>query len=142
MRQLIRNEPLQTLQLIHPEQAITSPTAAEMLRIKAVLILRRNATRDSIDFVALAGHLGDEAVAPALQSFALPAGQRRIAPAAVAAATGQRHALRPERNQPVLIQAPDAASTPPRPGTTGRATPPPHRFATITPQLTLPVHEI
>ena len=29
------------------------PTEAEMLRIKAVLILKRNATRDYLDFVAL-----------------------------------------------------------------------------------------
>ena len=34
------------------------PTEAEMLRIKAVLILRRNATRDYLDFAALSDRLG------------------------------------------------------------------------------------
>jgi len=34
-----------------------------------VLILKRNATRDYLDFVALAAHLGDERAALALQSF-------------------------------------------------------------------------
>ncbi|MCB0051096.1 MAG: hypothetical protein KDE24_16305, partial [Caldilinea sp.] len=48
---------------------ITVPTAAEMLRIKAVLILRRNATRDYLDFIALADHLGDDDVADALRGF-------------------------------------------------------------------------
>jgi len=40
-----------------------------MLRIKAVLILQRNATRDYLDFVALADHMGDEKVVEALRSF-------------------------------------------------------------------------
>jgi len=34
-----------------------------------VLILKRNATRDYLDFVALADHIGDDGVAQALQSF-------------------------------------------------------------------------
>jgi hypothetical protein len=34
------------------------PTLAEILRIKAWLVVRRNATRDYIDVVALAGRLG------------------------------------------------------------------------------------
>lgn len=49
--------------------SITVPTAAEMLRIKGVLILRRNATRDYVDFAALAEHLGDETASRALRSF-------------------------------------------------------------------------
>jgi hypothetical protein len=40
-----------------------------MLRIKGVLILKRNATRDYLDFVAIADHLGDERSADALRSF-------------------------------------------------------------------------
>ena len=48
---------------------ITIPTAAETLRIKGVLILKRNATRDYLDSVALTDHLGDYQVAQALQSF-------------------------------------------------------------------------
>jgi hypothetical protein len=69
IRQLIREEPLETTQIEYQGETITLPTEAEMLRIKAVLILRRNATRDYIDFVALADHMGDEKVIEALQPF-------------------------------------------------------------------------
>jgi hypothetical protein len=69
VRQLIRDEPLETTVIHFGSQAITVPTEEEMLRVKAVLILKRNATRDYLDFVALAHHLGDEKVARALQYF-------------------------------------------------------------------------
>lgn len=69
IRQLIRNAPLETSSVAVPGGMITLPTEAEMLRIKAVLILKRNATRDYLDFVALADHLGPAAVAAALKSF-------------------------------------------------------------------------
>ena len=69
VRQLIREEPLETTQIEYQGQTITLPTKAEMLRIKAVLILQRNATRDYLDFVALADHMGDEKVVEALRSF-------------------------------------------------------------------------
>jgi len=69
VRQLIRQEPLETTQIEYQGQTITIPTEAEMLRIKAVLILQRNATRDYLDFVALADHMGDEKVIEALRSF-------------------------------------------------------------------------
>ena len=45
------------------------PTTAEMLRIKAILILRRNATRDYLDFIALEDKLGAAAAAAALRTF-------------------------------------------------------------------------
>jgi len=70
VRQLIRDEPLQTTVIeFDGGRRITVPTEAEILRIKGVLILKRNATRDYLDFVALASHLGDDDVASALQSF-------------------------------------------------------------------------
>ena len=70
VRQLIRDEPLQTTVIeFDGGRRITVPTEAEILRIKGVLILKRNATRDYLDFVALASHLGDDNVASALQSF-------------------------------------------------------------------------
>lgn len=70
VRQLIRDEPLQTTVIeFDGGRRITVPTEAEILRIKGVLILQRNATRDYLDFVALASHLGDDNVAAALQSF-------------------------------------------------------------------------
>jgi hypothetical protein len=69
IRQLIRNEPLETAVVDYRDTRITVPTEGEILRIKSVLILKRNATRDYLDFVALADHIGDEKVALALQSF-------------------------------------------------------------------------
>ena len=52
-----------------PPEPTPPPTEAEVLRIKGVLILLRNATRDYLDFVALADHLGSEGVIKALCSF-------------------------------------------------------------------------
>ncbi len=69
VRQLIRDDPLETAVVDYHGVRITVPTKGEILRIKGVLILKRNATRDYLDFVALADHMGDENVAQALQSF-------------------------------------------------------------------------
>jgi hypothetical protein len=69
VRQLIRQEPLETTQIDYQGEVITLPTEAEILRIKAVLILQRNATRDYLDFVALADHMGDESTEVALRLF-------------------------------------------------------------------------
>ncbi len=69
VRQLIRERPLETTEIERFGQKITVPTLAEMLRIKAVLILRRNATRDYLDFAALTARMRDEEVMRALQSF-------------------------------------------------------------------------
>lgn len=69
VRQLIRDEPLETTVVESQGERIIVPTAHEILRIKAVLILKRNATRDYLDFVALADHIGDAETAASLQSF-------------------------------------------------------------------------
>ncbi len=69
VRQLIRKEPLEVTLIEYQGDTITLPTEAEILRIKGVLILKRNATRDYLDFVALADHLGPEKVVAALESF-------------------------------------------------------------------------
>ncbi|GHU07227.1 hypothetical protein FACS189497_14860 [Betaproteobacteria bacterium] len=69
VRQLIRDEPLETTVADCHGTRITVPTEGEILRIKGVLIIKRNATRDYLDFVALADHMGDERVAQALLSF-------------------------------------------------------------------------
>ena len=69
VRQLIRDRPLETTTLEHRGGPLTIPTKAEILRIKAVLILRRNATRDYLDFAALAHLLGEEAAGRALLPF-------------------------------------------------------------------------
>ena len=67
IRQLIREAPLETTVIDFKGQKITLPTEAEILRIKAALILKRNATRDYLDFLALAHHLGDEKTAEAVR---------------------------------------------------------------------------
>jgi len=69
VRQLIRDEPLETVQIEYLGAKITIPTEAEILRIKGVLILKRNATRDYLDFVALADHMGAGKTVEALQLF-------------------------------------------------------------------------
>lgn len=69
VRQLIRSEPLETTTIQHRDATLTIPTSAEILRIKGVLILKRNATRDYLDFAALAHRMGDQAAAEALQPF-------------------------------------------------------------------------
>jgi hypothetical protein len=69
VRQLIRDEPLETTVVNYHGERITLPTEGEILRIKGVLILKRNATRDYLDFIALADHMGAEHLALALQSF-------------------------------------------------------------------------
>jgi hypothetical protein len=69
IRQLIRDLPLETVRIQCEGQELTVPTMAEILRIKGVLILKRNATRDYLDFVALSDAMSDAAVVGALQRF-------------------------------------------------------------------------
>ncbi|MBA2295772.1 MAG: hypothetical protein H0W16_11645 [Actinobacteria bacterium] len=45
------------------------PTLAEILRVKAWLVLRRNATRDYLDLVALADRIGDTDAARVLRGL-------------------------------------------------------------------------
>ena len=65
IRQLIRSAPLETTTV----RGIRIPTLGEMLRIKAYLIVRRNAARDFIDFVALYDHLGEKKAMASLQAL-------------------------------------------------------------------------
>lgn len=65
IRQLIRAAPLETMQV----RGLKVPTPEEILRIKAYLIVRRNATRDYIDFVALWDHLGTTRAQQALRAL-------------------------------------------------------------------------
>ena len=69
VRQLIREKPLETEELEISGEKLTVPTRAEMLRIKAVLIVKRNATRDYLDFVAMSDLMGRSAVLEALSDF-------------------------------------------------------------------------
>ena len=85
IRQLVRSRPLELEELDTPAGTIRIPTLPEMLRVKAWLILRRNATRDYLDTVALAERLGGDeagAVVADLDAYyedQLGAGGRRIA---------------------------------------------------------------
>jgi len=70
IRQLMRRRPLETEQIHMGEgKSITVPTVSEMLRTKAWMIVSRNATRDYIDFAALAEHMGVETAIHVLNDF-------------------------------------------------------------------------
>jgi hypothetical protein len=69
VRQLIRERPLETQEVAIGDIRLVVPTEDELLRIKAVLILKRNATRDYLDFAALSDRLGLEQVKNALASL-------------------------------------------------------------------------
>lgn len=69
VRQLIRSRPLETQRLRIGDQEVKVPTFEEILRIKGFLIIRRNATRDYVDFAALGESLGPEGACLAFQPF-------------------------------------------------------------------------
>jgi hypothetical protein len=73
IRQLIRSTPLETqkqsIEVGGEPIEVMLPTPHEMLRIKAVLILKRNATRDYLDFAALSDRIGEKETLNALASF-------------------------------------------------------------------------
>jgi hypothetical protein len=69
VRQMIREQPLETQEIAVGGMRLVVPTEEELLRIKGVLILRRNATRDYLDFAALSERLGPERVKKALDSL-------------------------------------------------------------------------
>jgi len=58
IRQLIRRRPLEVEEIRVGDRSLRVPTLEEILRIKAWLVLRRNATRDYLDVVALADRMG------------------------------------------------------------------------------------
>lgn len=63
IRNLIRARPLEVEKATVGNRTLEVPTLQEMVRIKAWLCLMRNATRDYLDFVALADSLGEEEAA-------------------------------------------------------------------------------
>lgn len=69
IRQLMRTEPLETTRIQYMGHEITMPTYAETLRIKGILILKRNQQRDYLDFAALAHGLSLEDLCAAMKSF-------------------------------------------------------------------------
>ncbi len=69
VRQLRRDRPLETEQIHITGKSLTIPTLPEMIRTKGWMIVSRNATRDYIDFAALAKHLGIEEAVRVLSDF-------------------------------------------------------------------------
>jgi len=69
VRQMIREQPLDTQEVSVGGTRIMVPTEEELLRIKAVLILKRNATRDYLDFAALSERMGPARVKEALATL-------------------------------------------------------------------------
>ena len=69
VRQLRRNRPLETEQIHITGKSLTLPTLPEMIRTKGWMIVSRNATRDYIDFTALAKHMGIEDAVEVLNDF-------------------------------------------------------------------------
>jgi hypothetical protein len=59
IRNLVRRRPLEVEEVAVGERKLRVPTLAEITRIKAWLCLIRNATRDYVDFAALAERLGE-----------------------------------------------------------------------------------
>ena len=60
VRNLIRRRPLEVEQVQVGRRALRVPTLAEICRVKAWMCLIRNATRDYLDFAALAARLGED----------------------------------------------------------------------------------
>ncbi len=79
VRQLIREQPLETQEVSVGAARLVVPTEAEMLRIKGALILKRNATRDYLDFAALSERMGTDRVRESLalldQLYPQPSGE-------------------------------------------------------------------
>lgn len=70
LRQMQRSRPLETQEVtLAPGTSVTVPTAAEMLRVKAYLVVQRNQVRDYLDVVALADRIGDDEAVDILQSI-------------------------------------------------------------------------
>jgi hypothetical protein len=64
-----RLEPLETIAIKFKEMEFQVPTTDEILRIKAILILKRNLIRDYVDFAILAKQMGEVQVANALSRY-------------------------------------------------------------------------
>ena len=85
VRNLIRRRPLEVEQVQVGLRALRVPTLAEICRIKAWLCLIRNATRDYLDFAALADRIGEAgavSVVIAMDDYyadQIGAGGRRVA---------------------------------------------------------------
>ncbi len=70
LRQMRRTRPLETFVVeVGEGRSVVAPTAPETLRVKAFLVVQRNAVRDYLDVVALAEHLGLDAAVEVLSGI-------------------------------------------------------------------------
>jgi len=70
LRQMRRTRPLETFEVdVGDGRSVVVPTAPEALRVKAFLVVQRNAVRDYLDVVALAEHLGLDAATEILSDI-------------------------------------------------------------------------
>lgn len=69
LRQLLRSRPLETAEIEVRGKRLVVPAAAEILRIKAWLLVTRNQTRDYLDVAALADRIGLEKAAAVLRGI-------------------------------------------------------------------------
>lgn len=70
VRQLIRARPLEAVEVSLPSgRTLRAPTAAEALRVKAFLIVRRNQVRDYLDVAALSDRYGVAQAAAVLSAI-------------------------------------------------------------------------
>jgi hypothetical protein len=70
LRQMRRTRPLETYEFdVGDGRSVVVPTAPEMLRVKAFLVVQRNVARDYLDVVALAEHLGLDAATEILSDI-------------------------------------------------------------------------
>lgn len=69
VRNLIRRRPLEVEEVRVEGRSLRVPTLEEIARIKAWLCLMRNATRDYLDFAALADRLGERKAAEVVLSL-------------------------------------------------------------------------
>ncbi|MEZ5143876.1 MAG: hypothetical protein R2726_15355 [Acidimicrobiales bacterium] len=70
LRQLRRTRPLETCEVeVDDGATVVAPTAPEVLRVKAYLVVQRNVVRDYLDVVALADHLGEDAAVAILSAI-------------------------------------------------------------------------
>ena len=70
LRQMRRIRPLETAEVaVGPGAVVVAPTEAEALRVKAFLVVQRNAVRDFLDVVALAAHIGADTAVDVLSGI-------------------------------------------------------------------------
>jgi hypothetical protein len=107
LRQLRRTRPLEVVEVEVPDAGpLRVPTLAEMLRIKAYLVVQRNQVRDYLDVVALADRLGETDAAEVMAGIDAFYDDRSEGPDSVLTALVQRLAEPAPRDSRVTEQLP------------------------------------